>query len=560
MLKKLTLRERLSGLVNVPGAGVTAIEDRPQARTGFFGAHALPFILRLNPTLRQPNDEWREAWIRGTQLAVDAIQQSGFLTGGVEQATIAMVGPGLALNARPDATFLGGEASATTWARDIERRWEAYSGNGWNCDFYGKQTLDQLVALAVKQWFGYGEIFGLTRYKPRPGSSAGTKLQIIPPTRCSHSATRPDAVQGVVHDEDGVPVAYVFNAVDRQGNITGVENVVQKRDRFGRPVVTHVHDAPTTVVRGLTPLMPALRVIKQYDELANAALTNVLIHAIFAATIESEAPTEHLLDALQGYAEQNTSDPALQTPSLIERLLGAMSGWHEGTKVDLGRHGKFMHLFPSEKMKFHNPQGPATELQAFIRFLLREVARCLGITYEQFTGDREGATYSSERMGSSEAWLITGYRRRHIAAPLYQATYEGWLEELILTDAIQVPDGIQAFRANRDAISRASWRGPAKPQADELKSAKASEIKLLNRIITREMWCAEEGVDWQDVDDQLMREYASEQRPGMPPKPAPETGDGGFEDGEEKQAARGRLTRAILSGDEAAIDAALVGL
>ena len=51
-------------------------------------------------------------------------------------------------------------------------------------------------------------------------------------------------------------------------------------------------------------MAPAIQVVRQYDQLANATLTAALIQAIFAATIESDAPTEQLLSALQDEEEQ----------------------------------------------------------------------------------------------------------------------------------------------------------------------------------------------------------------------------------------------------------------
>ena len=91
---------------------------------------------------------------------------------------------------------------------------------------------------------------------------------------------------------------------------------------------------------------------------------------------------------------------------------------------------------------------------------------------------------------------------------------------------------------------RADWRGPPKPTADDFKTAKANEIKLKNRIITREMWCADEGADWQDIDDQLKREKDNADELEIDTSPAADApagggdgeglGEGYTEDGEER--------------------------
>ena len=273
-------------------------------------------------------------------------------------------------------------------------------------------------------------------------------------------------------------------------------------------MVIHVHDSPPTIIRGISPLAPALQIVRQYDQLANATLSAALIQAIFAATIESDAPTEQLLAALQDEEEQATPMPG-STPETVgdfNRFMAARAQWYDHTKFDLGKQGKVLHIFPGEKLNFLRSQHPNENYKPFSKQLLLEVARCLGITYEQLTGDREGATYSSERMGSAEIWLINQYRRQHIAGRFMQIAYESWLEEDIELGNTVVPGGLDAFYLNRDAFCRADWRGPAKPTADDFKTARANQVKLQNKIITREMWCAEEGMDWQDVDDQIKRE------------------------------------------------------
>jgi lambda family phage portal protein len=526
--------------------------SKPTTRSTFARNLQDPLLFAWNPALREPLDEYRAAWIEITSRTIDALQNSGWLAGGVEQATAAICGPFMALNARPDpAAFGGSEADAATWARQVERRFEIWARNPYSCDFAGQMNLGQLCAQSVKWWFALGEITGIVRYKLRPGNAHGTKIQIIPPQRIPQAAVYQDekSTQGVILDNDGTPRAYIIQ--NHNPNEPGVieEEVVRARDRYGRLVVIHVHDSPPTIVRGLSPLAPAIQVVRQYDQLANATLSAALIQAIFAATIESDAPTEQLLAALQGDEEQATPMPgtAQLPPEMgdFNRFMMSRAEWYQHTKFDLGKMGKVLHIFPGEKLNFLRSEHPNDNYKPFSKTLLLEIARCLGITYEQLTGDREGATYSSERMGSAEIWLINQYRRIHIAGRLMQIAYESWLEEDIELGNTRVPNGIDGFYDNRDAFCRADWRGPAKPTADEFKTARSNQIKLANSIITREMWCADEGMDWQDVDDQIKRERDNAKALGIETQPLPNVpaggrssrggrgGDGGSENGYE---------------------------
>src|SRR5262249_28073630 len=220
--------------------------------------------------------------------------------------------------------------------------------------------------------------------------------------------------------------------------------IVPARDAVGRRQVLHVFDGVAGQVRGITPLASALKVVRQFDNLSDATLQSALIQAIFAATIQSEAPTQDVLQALQDDEEQGVG------AGNMDGFLNAKTGWYEHTKIDLGRGGKIAHLFPGEELKFNASQSRNDNYEAFARMLLREIARGLGVTFETLTGDYTGATYSSVRMATSETWPVTIYRRKHIAAPVAQAVYCGWLDEQIETGRVPFKGGIDEFRANWD--------------------------------------------------------------------------------------------------------------
>ena len=153
--------------------------ERPRTRSAFLRALQSPLLFAWNPALREPNDEYRAAWSDVTARTVDALHNSGWLAGGVEQATAMMVGPMMALNSRPDpAVFGDDEVAAAKWSRVVERRFELWARSAYDCDFTGRQNLGQMCAQAVKQWFGLGEITGLVRYRVRPGDTLSVRVTV----------------------------------------------------------------------------------------------------------------------------------------------------------------------------------------------------------------------------------------------------------------------------------------------------------------------------------------------------------------------------------------------
>ena len=497
------LREAVGLPVPVAGRGRVGSEYMKGGRS--------PFFWNWNPALRDTRDDIRQSYLQAAARAIDSIHNSGWLSGGVNQSIAATMGTSLRLASQPDADALGWKKEAADeWARSTERRWEAWAKNPMECDAGGRFTMGQQARAVTACHFSHGEGLALLPMISRPGSQTRTKVKLLLPHKLVQDSNGFNMQQGVIMDAWGLPVAYRIRM--RPQSAEGWEDVytVPARDGVGRPQVLHIFDGGPDQVRGLTPLAPVLRVLRQYDQLSDGTLTSTLLKTIFAATIESEAPTADILQALQDDDEQGVGGGNL------EGLLTAKGDWYENTKIDLGRFGKVAHLFPGEKLNFQNNQSPDATYEAFAKFLLREIARCLGLTFEELTGDYSGATYSSVRMGTSVLWPVTMQRRVTIPGRFYQQVYEAWLEEQIERGFIKFPGGIYAFYLNREAASRADWRGPAKPQADDLKTQKAHEGYKRMGVMSDEQICADLGFDWEDVYEQRGREKKLREKLDLP--------------------------------------------
>jgi lambda family phage portal protein len=494
--------DRLRGLIG----GAPA---KPAVTSQYMRGGATPFFFNWRPALRDGREDVREAYYFAAARAIDAIQNSGWLAGAVSQAVASTIGTGLRLAAKPDLDALGwSKDTADQWSRRVERAWEAWAGNPMECDAGGRFTLGKQCDFVLRNYYSHGEAVALLPMISRPNSETRTKVRLIPPHKLLQDSDGWRMFQGVVMDAWGLPLQYRMSLRVQQAYEEIV--MVNARDAIGRPQVLHIFEGGTDQVRGISPMTPALRIVRQFDQLSDATLTASLIQAIFAATIESDAPTDAILQALQDDDEQGVGGANMGA------LLGAKAAWYDHTKIDLGRAGKIAHLFPGEKLTFNGAKSPNAAYEAFAKFLLREIARCLGMTFETLTGDYTGATYSSVRMATSEMWPITLGRRTNIAGRFYQGVYEAWLEEEIEAGRIQFPGGFASFLKVRKAVSRAEWRGPAKPQADDLKTAKAYEVYKSLGVMSDEQICAELGSDWEDVYEQRAREMQLRKKLELP--------------------------------------------
>lgn len=500
--------------------GGAASAGLPTPSAGYLrGEPGSPVSIHMpSPALRDRSEDIRAQWRQVNGRANDAILNNGWIAGVVDQIVSLMVGTELRLNAKPEMTAFGFDQEQTAaWARMVERRYRVWSSQAYECDAGGRYTMGQMQAAAARQWLATGEIVADIPFIARPGAETVTKMRLIPSHWLSQrSDPLGRMMQGVRLDRHGMATGYLFEARDPRTGLVYAER--RARDQFGRPEIVHIFDGVAGQVRGISPLAPALKVTRQFDQLADATLTAAMLHAVFAATIESDYPTEEVMAALQGEGEA-----ADDLSGAFDAFVAQKLGWNKNINIDLGQHGKVAHLMTGERLKLHGAEHPNSSFEAFANFLLREIAACLGVMFEDVTGDYRGATYSSIRMGIAKKWPLMEYRRRNIVGRFAQTGYEAWLEEEIDTGRIPLPGGIDAFVANRSSLCRSDWRGPPKPQADDVKAAKAHREWYDLGVMTQEDICNDLGRDHEDVQEQLAREKANRRRLGIA-DPVPRTG------------------------------------
>lgn len=495
-----------------PSGSGEALAPRP---TGKYmrGGRGVTFS-SWRPALREAQDDIADAWDDAAARVADVIHNSGWLAGAVDQCVANTVGTGLRLKALPEnETFGMTAAEASDWAKTVERRFELWARNAQECDVQGLRTFGQMQSAAFRSWLITGEILAELPWRRRSWNRYGTKVRLLPPHRLSRKTeSMKRLINGVYTDEDGMPIGY--RAIRKDLFKHDVEYDVRARDAAGRPRVIHVFDGLPGTHRGISPMAPALQVARQFDQLADATLMAAIVQTLFAVTITSDEPTEQVLQGLLTPQEQ--AQMMAEGVSPMEAYMDMVAGYYEGTTLNVGINGRLAHLFPGQELKFHTSNHPSTAYKEFSMHLLRELARCLGLTYESATGDNVGATYSSLQAATAEIFAITKARRQHVIAPFCQPVYEAWLEEEIEMGGVPFPGGIDAFMANRTAACRAEWRGDPRPHADDLKKAKSHEVWKRLGVMSDAMICNDLGVDVDDVYQQIAQERRLRAEYGIP--------------------------------------------
>ncbi|KZK83599.1 Phage portal protein, lambda family [Pseudovibrio sp. Ad13] len=475
-------------------------------------------VLATRPApLTNSRDDIRLSWRRCAGLARDIIQNSGRLKGAVDQVIADTVGSELLLNPKPDLHAAGYDAQETAdWCRLVKQRWKRFAWNQAECDMRGKFTLPQLVDCSLRDYITFGEVTGMLDYmgsaqRARYGIKAGTKLCLFSPQKLVQDTLEHDRLfQGVYHDENGRPISYL---IEEARNGQTVKTRYNARDLAGRAQVLHIFD-PTCAsdVRGISVLASAFRKHIQHEMLEDATLQTAILQTLFAAVLKSELPSEEAFAAID--AMQDTEAGKEFKDSFSDYLLSTLDKSAENS-VHLGSDPTVSHIAPGEDFEIKTAGTPGPHYLPFSGSLGREMARAIGITYGGLTMDYSNATYSSVRMENASIWPVVTRRRERIAAPTYQAVYESWLDEEIGEERIPFKGGYEAYSALREEASWAQWQGPAKPTADDAKSAKASSTRLENGTSSLAHECSEMGIDEEELFEQRLSEHRRYLAEGM---------------------------------------------
>lgn len=501
-----------------------AVPQVPSVSAGYMRPERTGILSMRRAYTRDVRTEVHAAADRAFALAFDFIRNSGWIAGAADQIIGDIIGRELKLNARPDLSRLGySPEERTAWCRLVEQEWRRWSWNPRECDLEGKATVAEMLDGAVRYYLAGGEAVAVMSYlnppdRRRLGVETATKARLVSPHRLSRYTSLFEGWdQGIYHNEFGRAEVYRFRR-----SIAGLEEDHDVAAWAGVvPQVVHVMDRGATPnsPRGISPMTAAFKVVAQSDQLADATLTTALLQTAFAATITSPDPSEEAFQALQQLADMDESlegaaDLAGDLLEVWEQRLDALKS--KALSIG-GDASQVNHLGPGEKLDFHGAITPGPQYAPFQGTLAREAARCLGVTTSSYTGDFSSAGYSSTRMEVATVWPLVIRRRERIAAPMAQAIYEAWLDEMIGMGRIPFKGGYRAFNANRQQVVDSEWRGPPRPSADPYKDALANKVRLETGQTTLQAIAAEEGEDWEANADQAAIEVARLSKGGIRP-------------------------------------------
>jgi lambda family phage portal protein len=468
----------------------------------------------------------------------DSFRNDAYVANGGELQKDNIVGASFLLNAKP-ATKALAQVDKTfdeSWESEMQEEVEtiftllAESPNNW-LDVTRVNTLTEMTRLAVGIHSAAGEVLATAAWM-RDGRPFNTALQMIDLDRLSNPFgqwNNRNLRDGVVKTDYGMPVGYqIRNGHPADFNNFGTLDyqkwtLVPAAKPWGRLQTLHILEQnrvdQSRGVSGIVSMLKELRITKKFRDVV---LQNAVVNATYAASIESDLPSDQVMAQLGG---GNVSEAAYQEAITQYGLgfLGAIGQYAKGSKNMAIDGVKIPHLFPGTKLQMR-PAGQGGPLgNDFEQSLLRYIAAGLGVSYEQLSKDYSQSNYSSVRAAMTETWKTMQGRKRRVADRFAGTAYRLWLEEAINKNALStIPVSKKdlfytggKLNLRFDAIAGCEWVGASRGQIDELKETQAAIQRILFGLSTWEDELGRLGKDWRKVFAQIQREQTDRETRGI---------------------------------------------
>lgn len=443
---------------------------------------------------------------------------------GVEVHKDSIVGSMYMLNSRPRVEVLGWDVGrAEEFQTEVEAKFQTWaeSDHRW-VDAARKLDLTEMIRLAVGVFMFGGEVMATAEWINTNRREFRTAVQLIDLDRVEtpyEHMMNPFVRGGIKHDKYGGAIsAYIrkHHPFDFFGQVMQPDQLdwqeVGFRKPWGRQQILHVQDHQRIdQSRAVSRMTAGLREMAIGKKFRDITLQNAVVNATYAASIESELPTEMVMAQM---GAGNTTDFGDAVGEYAAGYLNSISEYIGSSKHMQIDGVKVPHLFPGTKLNLTPAGTPGGVGQDFEASLLRTTARLLGISYEELTGDFTNSNYASFRGAISTTWKHMQAQKKIVADRMANFVFRLWLEEAINADQIETFRAREAgtLYTNRhqnlrfDALAKADWIGAARGQIDELKETQAATLRIKFGLSTHEDELARLGKDWRRVYAQLQRE------------------------------------------------------
>ena len=463
--------------------------DKKVVETGFTAASEMhKAMANWKPLLLSPDKMAQEKGPMEARI-LDAARNNPAIAGAIRSQVDGIVGSKFRLAMRPDGKKMGlSSEQMKDWADQVEYEFTCYaeSPECW-FDARRERTFTDMIRMVASQDLYHGEFFASKEWRTSP-LGYKTCFQIIDPTRidgCPEGANdNGQWALGIRRDSFGAPVAYAVKQREILNDFNArTTRSVPRRNRFGWLQMLHAYDPMRPdQARGVSRIASALTTIKQADRWHETELEQAILGASYAMFIRSNMPDIDRVFGSGGLTNE------------YGQLIAARNAHYE-EKIATAAGAKIGHLMPGDEIETVNIGHPNKAFDSFDASTMRKVARAMGMSYEEFSGDISKVSYASARVALLMTERLYGSKRESMPKRVANLMLRIWLDEAVDKGRVTPPVD---YWQNRDSLSRAEWINGRSGHVDELKTARARKVNLETGVQTQQEIAMEDGFDWED--------------------------------------------------------------
>lgn len=486
-----------------PLASSSAPAPGPTGSTFFRGAETRSQALsNWNP----PGVSADKAVLRERRLiaarAEDLARNNPIAVAAITRLVDMIVGAGLRFSSKPDAAALGiSREQAYELGKQIERELRRHTHDPRKrFDAQRKVSANGLYRLMARSFAKLNEALVVSTWREGQGPYETAFLAVDPERLCNPQNQRDsDTLRGGVEiDAYGAPVAYyIRNRHPGDGFGSGVswERVPREMDH-GRPVCNHVFEPEREDQnRPISPFAAIMPIIRAKSTLSELELGAAAVNALYSMHVESNLPFAEVAASMepQAYTEATTN----YSDKRVE--------FYEASPVKV--NGVRVPVLPiGDKIVINGSPRQTAAMGEFDDVFNDLIAARMGMSRQQVLMNFAKLNYSSSRTVLNETWRMV---RRMVAQFVEQGPIPMALcvvEEAIDKGYIKMPPRCRPLWDEPAGWMAGRWIGPGRGWVDPVKEAESASLRMETMVSTLEMECAEQGLDYEEVLDQIARE------------------------------------------------------
>ena len=397
------------------------------------------------------------------QRANDLYVNNPFINGAINTLVNRIVGAGTTPQARTKNNDFN------TQVEQAFKRWSE------SADVYGQYHFGDMERVIIQKLFLDGGIFIKTNLDNRRKNPFC--LELLEYSRLATYGATPQGrnvvIQGVeINPSNGTVVAYHFVPAI-------IDDTTFNHRPVRIPVSNIIHFSPFRrpgQILGIPLLTPAIPYAYNLGEIVEAELISKKVEASLSVFVKTGDVYSHIQAASEN---QTTSEREIEiAPGMIN------------------------YLEPGEDIQILDPNRPGKNFKDFTYFILEGIARSLGMSLEQITGDKSQVNYSSARHSELELRDYIKPFRKAIERYFLNPIWRQFISYAVMSGVLKVKD----FMSNQEEYEKVEWIFKGDDWVDPVKEINAKANEILLGVSTLSEVCAAKGKDWQEVAKQRARE------------------------------------------------------